>query len=211
MAFNNVVFPALKLIHGFSKTISNPVGIVQNGTSEYRLKKSAYSRFSWTYPSRTLVDADKLTLLKFYSDCGGSLTSFKFQDPDMPKFVNQPLTWLKVDPANSSNSLYAFNLPAGPGVVGTHPLFAFDPAMTVKIGASAKAWTFKLDPATGLPCISVIGTTASTLSVNGNIYFSARFDSVMSYTMDALNLDNTTAIATMSDISLIEVFEGTLT
>jgi hypothetical protein len=80
--YDNVNFPAFKLIHDMQRSVSIPVSIITNGNIEYRITKQAQPRYTWIFPTRTLTNDDKVTLLTFYLARFGALRSFNFTDPD---------------------------------------------------------------------------------------------------------------------------------
>lgn len=84
MTFSGYSWPTLTnpLLNGLKKTFNFPVEVVGNGTFEYRVGRSQYSRLSWEFPARSLLDSDRDKLVQLYNLCGGSLASFLFADPD---------------------------------------------------------------------------------------------------------------------------------
>lgn len=89
MAFSGLSWPALAnpLLNGLAVVQSLPVGITGNGTFEYRTSRSAYSRRTWTFPKRSLLDSDRNLLVSLWNQVGGELNSFLFQDPDNNAFT----------------------------------------------------------------------------------------------------------------------------
>jgi len=89
MAFSGLSWPALinPLLNGMTVSLNLPVGIAGNGTFEYRTARSAYVRRTWSFPKRSLLDADRNALVALWSQVGGELNSFLFQDPDNNAFT----------------------------------------------------------------------------------------------------------------------------
>lgn len=198
MAFINTLFPtsSLRLIHGFQKSIASPVAIVGNSTTEYRIKKLANYRTSWRYPSRLLSVSDRRILTNFFTDVADSgLNSFKFLDPDAQPWANTALTY-----AGSGNLFYLTSRGSD-----THPIYHLGPDVVVKIGTTPTAYTRVIT--NGVPMISVAGAT-SNVNISGSFYYAARFNqSELAWAMEGLSSTNTASIDSLSDISLIEVFE----
>ncbi len=88
MAFSGQTWPTLlnPLLNKLKVTAELPVGLTGNGTFEYRTLRSAYSRYSWAFPARSVLQTDRETLLAFWNQMGGSLLSFLFSDPDHNSF-----------------------------------------------------------------------------------------------------------------------------
>ena len=84
MAFSGLSFPALTYGSGIRNTKVSammPVVITGNGTFEYRVNRSAYTRYQWTIPVWDFVNADRKLLLDFWNAVGGQLQSFLWTDP----------------------------------------------------------------------------------------------------------------------------------
>ncbi len=91
MAFSGLSFPALKYGNGIRNTkviAMMPVAITGNGTFEYRVNRSAYTRYQWTIPAWDFVQADRQALLDFWNAVGGQLQSFLWTDPNHNAFSN---------------------------------------------------------------------------------------------------------------------------
>ena len=91
MAFSGLTFPALQYGNRFRGThvqSSLPVSVVANGGYEYRTLRFGFPRRSWTISARNLTWQDKETLLEFYNQMGGELSSFLFTDPDASSLTN---------------------------------------------------------------------------------------------------------------------------
>lgn len=80
MAFQNVLFPTPKLIHGIVKETGQTTKIISNGNTEYRIQKSQ-PRKRWTIPGKTMSAADRNTIGTFMKNVNFALDSFRFVDP----------------------------------------------------------------------------------------------------------------------------------
>ena len=80
MAYQNINFPTLKLVHGLKKEVGQSTKIISNGNTEYRLSKSQ-ARRRWTFPSRALVLADRTAIITFMKSVNFALDSFNFYCP----------------------------------------------------------------------------------------------------------------------------------
>lgn len=196
MAFQNIVFPNLKLIHGFKESVELPVSIVGNGNSEQRSARMRFDKFSWSYPSRLVLETDKQELYTFYKQVHGATDSFLFANPARANWNGESLE-------SAGTTKWKFSLPNS----FDHPLFNADPALVVLKNGLPATWT--LEYLNGYPVLNVPGSNAADdVTVDsGIIYFAARFDGPMSWSMEALKVDNTSFIVNMSDIALTEVFE----
>lgn len=202
MAFQNIIMPKLKLIHGVQKSVVDPVSVIGNGTRETRRKQNRYERFVWRFPSRSVLQESKQELHQFFRGVSASLDSFLFQDPDFPEFYNTTLT-------HKTGSTWYLELPGG------HPVF--NPVMgslTFKVNGVTKAATFAID-ADGRPTVTVTDSTNITgVTVSGPVYLTIRLNSTLSWTISAMDKSPSGAdctptplIVDMADIELIEVFE----
>jgi hypothetical protein len=76
-----------------------PVAITGNGTFEYRVNRSAYTRYEWKVPVWDFVNADRKLLLDFWNAVGGQLLSFLWTDPIHNAFANVNLgTGTQINP-----------------------------------------------------------------------------------------------------------------
>lgn len=94
MAFSGLTFPVLQYGSGIRNTkvvAMMPVVITGNGTFEYRVNRSAYTRYQWTLPVWDFVAADRSALLDFWNSVGGELQSFLWTDPNYNAFANVSL------------------------------------------------------------------------------------------------------------------------
>lgn len=202
MAFQNVIMPKLKLVHGASKQVIDPVTIIGNGTRETRRKQNRYERFAWKFPSRSILQETKVELYEFFRGTNMSLDSFLMQDPDFPEFINTPLT-------HKTSNVWYMELPGG------HPVF--NPVMgglTFKVNGVTKAATFAID-ADGRPTVTVTDSSgASAVTVSGPVYLTVRLNTSISWSISAMDKSPSGATCTptplivdLSDIDIIEVFE----
>lgn len=208
MAFQAIKFPNLKLKHGNIKETIDPITITGNGTREVRRKQNRWDRYSWTIPSRQLIESDKLALIKFFRQVESGLTSFLYQDPDFPEFNGHTLQ-------NRSGSTWYLNVPYDLITPGTHPIFHPQLGeLTFKVNGTNASTTFAID-SNGFPYVTIAGSSSgSTITVYGNVYMTARFDSSITTTITAMEkstLNNSCivkpTVSSISDIKLIEVFE----
>lgn len=102
MAFSGLSFPTLTYGSGVRNTkviAMMPVAITGNGTFEYRVNRSAYTRYQWTIPVWDFVNADRKLLLDFWNAVGGQLQSFLWTDPIHNTFANVNLgTGTQINP-----------------------------------------------------------------------------------------------------------------
>ena len=210
MAFQNVIFPDLKMKHGAQKEVVMPISITGNGTREVRRKQNRFERFVWSIPARTLLEADKQAVYKFLNQVNFGLDSFLYKDPTMPELNGAIMT-------SRSGDTWYLNLPFDSTTAGTHPIM--NPVMGgftfKKNGIAVTGVTFGGLDTNGLPHITVpTSISTDTITVTGPVYMTARFDSTFSYTITAMApspLGATCAPATtmveMGDIKIVEVFE----
>lgn len=80
MAFQNILFPTPKLIHGITRESGMTTKIISNGNKEYRLSKTMIRR-RWTIPGKSMSTADRKTIADFFLSVNFALDSFRFYDP----------------------------------------------------------------------------------------------------------------------------------
>ena len=80
MAFQNILFPNPKLVHGLTKEVIQPTKIISNGNTEYRLSKSNV-RHRWTWQGRAMSQGDYSAIVTFMESVNMSLDSFRFYCP----------------------------------------------------------------------------------------------------------------------------------
>ena len=90
MAFSSLSWPALKfgnLIRNTVISATMPTALTGNGTFEYRVNRSAYTRFEWEVPGWMFVNEDMQTLMNFWNAVGGKLFSWLYTDPIYNSFT----------------------------------------------------------------------------------------------------------------------------
>lgn len=80
MAYQNVLFPNPKLVHGLTKEIGTTTKVISNGNTEYRIQKNNPRR-RWTWQSRTISKADRDAIITFMNSVNFGLDSFRFYCP----------------------------------------------------------------------------------------------------------------------------------
>lgn len=207
MAFSGLTFPQLKLKHGISKQIIDPIMVTGNGAREVRRKQNKTDRGVWTFPARNISEADKQALVKFFQQTRMGADSFYFQDPTMPVLVDAPMA------SRSTNTFY-FNVPFDAVTPGNHPIVRpVNVGLTVKLnGTPTTNYSFATGT-DGLPYIQVTGATPTdTVTVSGAFYLVARFSGTLQYSIAAMQKvdNNCTVVPTiveLADFQIIEVFE----
>jgi len=81
MAYQNILFPNPKLIHGLQKETVKQTKIVTNGNTEYRISKQANFRQRWTWSSRVMSQADINAIIAFAEGVDMAKDSFNFYCP----------------------------------------------------------------------------------------------------------------------------------
>lgn len=81
MAYQNILFPNPKLIHGLQKEVLKQTKIVSNGNTEYRISKNANFRQRWTWPARAMSQSDINAILSFADTVDMAKDSFNFYCP----------------------------------------------------------------------------------------------------------------------------------
>lgn len=81
MAYQNILFPNPKLIHGLQKEVLKQTKIVSNGNTEYRISKNANFRQRWTWPSRAMSQTDIDAIITFADTVDMAKDSFNFYCP----------------------------------------------------------------------------------------------------------------------------------
>jgi len=202
MAFQDELFPSVKLVHGVGKSILDPVAIVSNGNTEYRIKRNRYERYQWSIPSNNITDEDKLSISGFLADKDYALDSFKFQDPDLPSLTGALL-------ANDSGSLWLLNIPFDENTAGNHRIWHIDDTVATATinGGAPQSVSFAWN-SDGNPIIIVAGSVPTdVVRFTGDIEFVVRLDSTIGWSIKSTNGVNTPTIVGYSEIKLIEVFE----
>lgn len=209
MAFQNVTFPEIKLKHGISREIVVPVSVTGNGNRELRRKMYRHERFIYTIPARTLLEADKQAIYKFFNQVNYGLDSFMFKDPTI-EFNDSKLSF-------RSGTTWWLNLPFDSTTAGTHPVY--NPKLAdlwfKKNTVAVTGVTLSYDTTTGLPYVTVPGSVnTDTITVSGPVYITVRFNGTFTHTTVAMapstnggTCNPVPVMVELGDISLIEVFE----
>jgi hypothetical protein len=82
MAYQNITFPTIGLIHGWRIVPDMPTTVVGNYSSEYRINRFANEKNTFIYPARNIRWSDWLALYAFSKTVGWRRDSFKFVRPD---------------------------------------------------------------------------------------------------------------------------------
>lgn len=196
MAFVNQLFPNPKLIHDLDRRIGAPTTIIGNGNREYRLQKEANYRTRWKWPSRAMLSTDAQTIALFVSEVANfGLNSFKFKDPYINQWLETPLLY------TGTGTKYYLTTK---GTSDTHPVYHLGGDIVVKRNGVVTTYTKIIE--NDIPVIEV--PLAGTITISGTFYFAVRLDQAdFGQSMSALDIGNGPLADTISDISLIEVFE----
>lgn len=81
MAYQNISFPTLKLLHGFTIETDSPVTVVTNFAKEYRIKRHDGNKRTFVFQSRNLSYTDWTTLKTFLDNVGWQRDSFNLTIP----------------------------------------------------------------------------------------------------------------------------------
>ena len=81
MAYQNISFPTMKLVHGFSIETDYPVSVVSNFAKEYRISRYTNAKNYFRFQARNLTAADWSTIASFISTVNGTKDSFNFTVP----------------------------------------------------------------------------------------------------------------------------------
>lgn len=210
MAFSGLTFPNLKLKHGITKEMVDPISITGNGAREVRRKQNKTDRGVWSIPARAMSETDKQTLVTFLQQTKMGLDSFYFQDPTYPEFNNAVMPW------RSSNT-YWLNVPYNTSTGGSHPVLR--PKMgelSFKLNGTPTTAALLTDATTGLPYIQMGGAGGSNIvcTVTGPCYLVARFAGPLNYTIAAMEKSSlggtcnvVPTVIQLGDFQIVEVFE----
>lgn len=193
MAFSNVTFPDLKLIHGISKSRGDNTIVFGNGFNEYRIRRSPIDPYTWSFPARDLYVDDARELIEFYNNVDGGLYSFKFKDPDDYSWDLFQLTYYKDDKwkvKSNTGSPISYgsisNVYLNGSPQGTHPIILTDDEPYIQVSGS---------------------TSGNTVQITGDFVYVARFASALQYSMNALDVNNDTLAVGIGSFELKEVAE----
>lgn len=193
MAYKDIFFPQLRLIHGISKTRGDNTVVFGNGYKEYRIRRSDIDPLTWTFPPRDLTVEDGRELIDFYNSVDGGLDSFKFKDPDDYQWDRFRLEYYKDDKWKVKS---LSGSPIFKGVIINVHL------QDVPQGGSV----IQLDDTE--PYISVPGSTSgSKVEVTGEFSYVVRFATGLSYSYNALDSNNDTLAVGIDSFQLKEVSE----
>jgi hypothetical protein len=81
VAYQNINFPTLKLIHGFKITPTLPTTVVSNFAKEYRITRYSTMKRTFTFPSRNIRYSDWLTIQSFLNSVTWQTDSFNLIIP----------------------------------------------------------------------------------------------------------------------------------
>lgn len=81
MAYQNINFPEIKLIHGLNVASERPVTVVSNFAKEYRINRYSQGKLYFTFPSRNMRYSDFLVLASFADTVKDTTDSFNFISP----------------------------------------------------------------------------------------------------------------------------------
>jgi hypothetical protein len=81
MAYQNISFPTIKLVHGFTVETESPTVVVTNFAKEYRIKRFSQEKQKYIFPGRNLAYADWLTIKSFFDTVGWQRDSFNLTIP----------------------------------------------------------------------------------------------------------------------------------
>lgn len=193
MAFQDITFPELRLIHGISKSRGDNTVVFGNGYKEYRIRRSTIDPLVWSFPARDLFVDDARELIDFYNDVDGGLDSFKFADPDDKEWKQYRLSHYKDDKWKVTS------MSGSPIRFGTITTVYMN-------GAPIGSATIQLDD--DHPYITVAGSSSGTnIQVNGTFFYVARFNSPLTYNYNAFDQNNDTIAAGVESFQLKEVDE----
>lgn len=199
MAFINEIFPNPKLIHGLQRTTSRPVKVLSNGNTEYRIRKNAFERYEWEYPSSTILPEDLIAISEFYALSDGGLKSFKYQDPRLPDFNGTILT-------RKEAGKYYLRTNTG------HRIWHISSGMYCTINDEPTHYPVVLGyiDNTREPYLQMGGEVTDVVKLYGACYYTARFDGEIQDTIEALDYNNLPIGYNYGSIKLVEVFETSL-
>lgn len=81
MAYQNISFPTLKLVHGFSIDTESSTTIVTNFAKEYRIRRYASEKQKYVFQGRNLSYTDWSTIKTFLDTVGWQRDSFNLTIP----------------------------------------------------------------------------------------------------------------------------------
>jgi hypothetical protein len=81
MAHQNISFPIIKLIHGFTIETDSPAVVVSNFAKEYRFRRYANEKQKYTFPGRNMTYTDWVVVKAFFDSVGWKKDSFNLTVP----------------------------------------------------------------------------------------------------------------------------------
>ena len=81
MAYQNILFPALKLIHDMVVIRERPTSVISNFAKEYRISRYSATKSTYVFPARNLTTADWITIRTFLETVGYERDSFNLDIP----------------------------------------------------------------------------------------------------------------------------------
>ena len=200
MAFDNVTFPSVALVHDITRQTIDPVSIVGNGYKEYRVSRTKWERYIWTIPTRVLNSTKQSAIAKFLSEREHSKDAFKFADPlnntvtDMQLTFRSGTTWWLYCPHQGTNT-----------VNPRHPMF-HPGTLVLEVGGTPTAFT---TTKTALGAyVTVTGTNSgSVVTISGDYAHAVRLDSIPTFTAATLTETNAPYLFYSGDLVLSEVWE----
>lgn len=112
MAYQNILFPNPKLIHGLKKEIAKQTKIISNGNIEFRLSKQENFRQIWTWQGRVMSQTDINAIVTFADTVDMAKDSFNFYCPFKKqnykvRFIDASLTFTAEAMDTSSTIIYS--------------------------------------------------------------------------------------------------------
>lgn len=81
MAYQNITFPTLKLVHNLVVERERPTTIISNFSKEYRISRFANTKATYIFPARNLTITDWTIIRNFFETIGWERDSFNFLIP----------------------------------------------------------------------------------------------------------------------------------
>lgn len=193
MAFKNITFPQLQLLHNVSRTCNDSTVVFSNGNKEFRLRRTKNDLLNWSWPARNMLKQDALILQSFYNEVEGGFYAFKYKDPYDYSWSDYSLKWLDTNRwkvvSNTGSPIY------------------FGTISDCKLnGVSQGSKTISL--VNDEPVITVSGSNnASTVTITGTFYFVARFSSNISCSSETFDSNLQAVVISVDSFNLKEVRE----
>lgn len=81
MAYQNILFPNPRLVHGLNKETFKQTKVITNGNTEFRISKQANFRNRWTWSGRLVPQDDITEIVEFAQQVDMAKDSFNFYCP----------------------------------------------------------------------------------------------------------------------------------